>query len=123
MLVAPLSTAGVSDEVAQRVTDADWSMLNDLEEPMLARPAKLKDPSTPDPIGMERQSDTLPSRPWSKKFVESRGRDSPPREQPKIDAVVPQFQFDYKYMGDGGTCRLRASLWDQAPLLEPSTRR
>ena len=34
--------------------------------------------------------------------VESRGRDSPLREQSKIDAVVPQRQFDYGYMGDGG---------------------
>ena len=33
--------------------------------------------------------------------VESRGRDSPYREQCKIDAVVPQLQFDYRYMGDG----------------------
>ena len=33
--------------------------------------------------------------------VESRGRDSR-REQSKIDAVVPQLQFDYGYMGDGG---------------------
>ena len=32
---------------------------------------------------------------------ESRGHDSPHREQSKIDAVVPQIQFDYGYMGDG----------------------
>ena len=33
--------------------------------------------------------------------VESRGRDSPHREQSKIDAVVPQLQFDFGYMGVG----------------------
>ena len=33
--------------------------------------------------------------------VESRGHDSPHREQSKIDAVVPQLHFDYGYMGDG----------------------
>ena len=31
--------------------------------------------------------------------IESRGHDSPHREQSKIDAVVPQLQFDYGYMG------------------------
>ena len=35
-------------------------MLDDVEEPMLARPATLKDPSTPDQIVLEQaQSDTL----------------------------------------------------------------
>ena len=35
-------------------------MLDDVEEPMLARPATLKDPGTPDHIVMETaQSDTL----------------------------------------------------------------
>ena len=34
--------------------------------------------------------------------VESRGHDSPHREQSKIDAVVPQLQFDCGCMGDGG---------------------
>ena len=38
--------------------------------------------------------------------VESRGHDSPHREQSKIDAVVPQLQFDYGYMGDGGPLQI-----------------
>ena len=42
--------------------------------------------------------------------VESRGRDSPHREQPKIDAVVPQLQFDYGYMGDGGPLQIACFL-------------
>ena len=38
--------------------------------------------------------------------VESRGHDSPHREQSKIDAVVPQLQFDYGYMGSGGPLQI-----------------
>ena len=34
--------------------------------------------------------------------VEARGRDSPHREQSKIDAIVTQLQFDYGYIGDEG---------------------
>ena len=42
MLVAPLSTAGVSDEVAQELQmPMGPQMLEDVEEPMLARPATL----------------------------------------------------------------------------------
>ena len=33
--------------------------------------------------------------------VQSRRHDSPHREQSKIDAVVPQLQLDYGYIGDG----------------------
>ena len=47
MLVAPLLTAGVSDEVAQELqVPIGPQMLDDVEEPMLARPATLKDPGT-----------------------------------------------------------------------------
>ena len=75
-------------------------MLEDVEEPMPARPATLRDPGTPDQIVMEQHSLThFPSEPWCKMCVESRGHDSPHREQSKIDAVVPQLQFDYGYMG------------------------
>ena len=50
MTVAPLSTAGVSDEVAQELQMPMCpQMLEDVEEP--ARPAALKDPGTPDQIG------------------------------------------------------------------------
>ena len=52
---------------------------------------------------MEQHSLThFPSQPWCKMCVESRGHDSPRREQAKIDEVVPQLHFDYGYMGDGG---------------------
>ena len=34
----------------------------------------------------------------------------PHREQSKIDAVVPQLQFDYGYMGDGGTLQIACFL-------------
>ena len=78
-------------------------MLDDVEETMVARPATLKDPGTPDQTVLEQRSLThFPRQPWCRMCVESRGRDSPHREQSKIDAVVPQLQFDYGYMGDGG---------------------
>ena len=78
-MVALLSTAGVSDEVAQELQmPIGPRMLNDVEEPMPARPATLKDPGTPDRIVMEEHSRThFPSQPWCKMRVESRGRDSP----------------------------------------------
>ena len=104
ILVAPLSTAGVSDEVPPEFQmPIGPQMLDDVEEPMPARPATLKDPGTPDQIVMEQHSLThFPSQPWCKMCVESRGHDSPHLEQSKIDAVVPQLQFDHGYVGDGG---------------------
>ena len=124
-LVAPLLIADVSDEVAEELLlPICPQMLDDVEGPMLARPATLKDPGTPDRIVMEQHSVAhFWSHPWCKMCLECRGRDSPHREQAKMDAVVPQLQFDYEYMGDGGLCRLRASLWESTPPLEPSTRR
>ena len=78
-------------------------MREDVEEPMLARLATLRDPGTPDQIVMEQHNLThFPSPPWCKMCVESRGHDSPHREQSKIDAVVLQLQFDHGYIGDGG---------------------
>ena len=61
MLVAPLLTAGVSDEVAQELQmPIGPQMLEDVEEPMPARPATLKDPGTPEQIVFgTAQSDTL----------------------------------------------------------------
>ena len=59
MMVAPLSTAGVSDEVAQELQmPMGPQMLEDVDEPMPARPTTLRDPGTPDQSVME-QSDTL----------------------------------------------------------------
>ena len=102
-MVAPLTTAGVSDEVAQEIQmPLGKQMREDVEEPMLARLATLRDPSTPDQIVMEQHNLThFPSQPWCNMCVESRGHDSPHREQSKIDAVVRQLQFDHGYMGDG----------------------
>ena len=112
MLVSPLSTAGVSDEVAQELQmPMGPQMLEDFEEPMLVRPATRRDPGTPDQLVMEPHSLThFPSQPWCKMCVESRGRDSPHREQSKIDAVVPHLQFDYGYMGDGGPLQIACFL-------------
>ena len=103
MLVAPLSTVAVSGEVAQELQmPMGPQMLEDVEVPMPALPATLRDPGTPDQIVMEQHSLThFPSQSWCKMCVESRGRDSPHPEQSKIDAVVPQLQFDCGYMGDG----------------------
>ena len=88
------------DEVAQELkVPMGPQMLEDVEEPMVARSATLRDLGTPDPIVMEQHSMThFPSQLWCKMCVESRGHDSPHREQSNIDAVV---QFDYEYMGDG----------------------
>ena len=59
-MVAPLTTAGVSDEVAQELQmPMGPQMLEDVEEPMPPRPATLRDPGTPDPMVMDQQSDTL----------------------------------------------------------------
>ena len=86
-------------------------MLEDVEEPMSARPATLRDPGTPDQIVMEQYNLTqFPSQPWCKMCVESRGHDSPHREQSKIDAVAPQPQFDYGYMEDGGPLQITCFL-------------
>ena len=58
-------------------------------------------------IVLDQDSPThLPSPPWCKMCAEFRGRDSPHREQLKIDAVVPQPQFDYGYMGNGGLLQM-----------------
>ena len=112
MLVAPLSTAGARDEVAQELQmPMGPQMLENVEEPMPARPATLRDPDTPDQIVMEQHSLAhFPSQPWCKMCVESRGRDPPHREQSKIDAVVPQLQFDHGYMGDGGPLQIACFL-------------
>ena len=83
----------------------------DVEEPMLVRPATLRDPGTPDQIVMEQHNLThFPSQPWCKMCVESRGHDSPHRKQGEIDSVVPQLQIDYGYMEDGGPLQIACFL-------------
>ena len=68
MLVAPVVTAGVSDDVAQELQmPMGPQTLEDVEEPMPARPATLRDPGTPDQIVTEQHSLThFPSQPWCK---------------------------------------------------------
>ena len=76
-MVAPWTTAGVSDEVAPQMPLGP-QMLEDVEEPMPARPATLRDPGTPDQIVMKQHNLThFPSQHWCKMCVESRGHDSP----------------------------------------------
>ena len=93
MLVAPLSTAGVSVEIAQELKmPMGPQALENVDVPMLARTTTIKDPGTPDQIVVEKHNLThFSSQPWCKMCVESRGRDSPHRKQSKIDAVVPQL--------------------------------
>ena len=56
-MVAPLSTAGVSDEFARELQlPLLPQMLEDVEEPMLARPATLRDPGIPDQTVREQHS-------------------------------------------------------------------
>ena len=110
-MVAPL-TAGVSDDVAQEIQmPAGPQMLEDVEEPMPAHPATLRDPGTPGQIVMEQHNlIKFPSQPSCKMCVESRGHGSPHREQSKIDAVVLQLQLDFGYMGDGGPLQIACFL-------------
>ena len=95
--MAPLLTAGVSDEVVQELQmPIGPQILDDVEDSMPARLPTLNDPGSPDPIVLEMHSLThFPSQFWCKMCVESRGRESPHREQSKIDTNVPQLQFDY----------------------------
>ena len=111
-MVAPLTTAGVSGGVAQELQmPLGPQMLEDVEEPMPARPAPLRDPGTPDQIVMRQHNLThVPRQHWYKMCVESRGHDLPHREPSKIDAVVPQLQFDYVYLGDGGPLQIACFL-------------
>ena len=92
---------------------------------MPARPATLRDPSTPSQIVMEQHNLThFQSQLWCKMCVESRGHDSPQREQSKIDATVPQLEFDYGYVGDGGPLQIACFLVGGRHLFwSPYTRR
>ena len=89
-----------------------------------ARPATLSDPGTPDQLVMEQHNLIhFPSQPCCKMCVESRGHDSPHREQSKIDAVVLHFRLLVGTWVMEALSSLRASLCEQISLLEPSTRR
>ena len=94
MLMAPLVTAGVSDDVSQELQiPISPQTLDHVEEPMPARLATLKGPGTPDQIVLDQHSLThFPSHPWCKMCVESRGRDSPHRER-KATQVCLNFSL------------------------------
>ena len=99
-MVASLTAAEVSDEVAQELQmPMGPQMLEKIEERMPPRPATFSNPGTPDQIVIEQHNLThFPSQPWCKVCVEYRGHDLPHREQSKIDAVMPQLHFDYGYL-------------------------
>ena len=57
MLMAPVVTVGVSDDVAQELQmPIGPQTLKDLEESMTSRPATLKEPGTPDQIVLDQHS-------------------------------------------------------------------
>ena len=102
-MVAPLTTAGVSDEVAQELQmPRGPQMLEDVEEPMPARPATLRDPGTPDQIVTEQHSLAhFPSQPWCKMRTDNN------RKSMQLGLKI---QFDYGYMGDGGALQIACFL-------------
>ena len=81
MLMAPLVTAGVSEDVVQELQmPISPQTLVDVEEPMPARLATLKDPGAPDQI-VDQQSQThFPSQSRCLMCVEPRGHHSSHRE-------------------------------------------
>ena len=111
-LMAPLVTAGVSDDVAQELQmPTGPQAVEDAKALMPSRLATLEDPGTPDQIVLDQHSLThFPSLPWCKVCVEFRGRDSPHREQSKSDAVVLQLPFEYGYMGGRGPLQIACFL-------------
>ena len=125
MLMVSLVTAGVSDEVAQELQmPIGPHALEDVGEPTPSRPATLKDSGTPAQFVLYQHNLTHSPGQQCKVRVKSRERDSPHREQSKIDAMVPQLQFVCGYMGKTEALgRLHVSAWEQTPLLEPHTQR
>ena len=116
-MVAPLTTAGVSDEVAQELQmPMGPQMLEDVDEPMPARPTILRDPGTPDQIVMEQHSLThFPSQPWCKVCVESRGHGS--ENSGKSTQLCLNFNSTTGTWVTEALCRSHASSWEQTPLL------
>ena len=104
MLMSPLMTAGVSDDVAQELQILIRPQaLEDVEEHMPSRPATLKDPGTPDQIVVDQHSLTLfPESGLVQSVRRIPRRVSPHREQSKFDAVVPQLQFNRGLRLHGG---------------------
>jgi hypothetical protein len=77
--------------------------IEDVDDATQARPATLKDPGSPEPGVIELHELThFPSQPWCRFCVAARGHDAAHHENPKIDALVPEIQVDFGYMGDDG---------------------
>ena len=117
MLIADFVTAGVIDDVAQKVQmPIGPQTLDDVEESMPARPATLKDPVTPDQIELDQQSVT-----HSRVSHDARCTSN-------LEAVIhliensrksTQLRLNFRE----AVCRMRLSACDQTPLLQPYTRR
>ena len=72
-----------------------------MDEPAPIVPATLRTPGSPEQSVIDQHELThFPSQPWCPLCVAARGHDSPRKEQPHLDAVVPVLQFDYGYLGD-----------------------
>ena len=99
-----------------RLAHKRWKMPRNRCHPCLAT---LRDRGTSDQITLDQHSLThFPSQLWCKACVESRGRDSH-REPSKIDAVVPQLQFDYGYIEDGDPLLIARFLVDSKKMDMP----
>ena len=93
-------------------------ILDDVEEPMPARPATLKDPGTPDRIVKEQHSLThFPSQPWCKMCVDSRDGFTASRIVENRRQLCLNFSLTTGTWEMEALCRLRVSLWEQTPLL------
>ena len=110
MLMSPLVAAGVSRRCRSRVTN--WPINVRRCRKTDASPScntQRSRPSSSNRAGAA-QSDTLSESAQCKMCIESRGHDSPHREQSNIDALVPQFEFDYGYVGGGGPLQIACFL-------------
>ena len=92
-------------------------MLEDVEEPMPARPATLRDPGTPDQIVMTAQSDTLSSQPWCKMCVEPQDMIHHIENSRKSTQLCLNFSSTTGTWVTEALCRSRASSWEQSILL------
>ena len=108
MLIAPLPTAGMRDEVAQGLQMSIYpQMLEDVEEPMLARPATLGDSS---------ESALVLNVRLNLEDVFHHVENSRKSMQLCLNVSLTTGTWVTEAL-----CRSRASSWKQAPLLEPST--
>ena len=108
-----------------KVTDADWPQtLDDVEEPMPARLATLKDPGTSDQIVLDQHSLThFLSQPWCKMCVASPGRKSHIENSRKSMQRCLNLSLTTATWEMEALCRLRVSSLEQRLFLKPYTRR